>query len=117
PLPIGRVEIQLNRAALRFAVFEAHGGVEKIRAGAAIPHTELYDLDLAAVGCREARAEISRKPARLPLDFRHRTGASRRLAHRASAQPFRIARGRLGDRHGTHTGEMDYTELVSPRYT
>ncbi len=69
PIPVSRVEIEFDRAAPGGAVFEAHGRVEKIGTGPAIPHAELHDLNRPSVRVREMRAEIAREPARLPFDF------------------------------------------------
>jgi hypothetical protein len=67
PISIGQIE--LDATAHRFASVYADGCIAKIRAGFAIPDTELNNVDLVAGSGAKFLSKIAGEPARLQLEF------------------------------------------------
>ena len=67
--PAAICQVELDRAADRFAGIESDDGVGKIRSGGAIPRAKLDDLNVVAGDAMEPSAEVAGKPARLQFQF------------------------------------------------
>ena len=67
PTPIGN--IKLDAAPNRLAAVYPDRSIAKIRPGFAVPCAELDDIDFVTGRGDKVFAEISRKPARLQLQF------------------------------------------------
>jgi len=78
PTAIGQVE--LDRAANRFAAVDPDRRVGKIRTGFPIPGAELDDLDLVAGYRRKSSPKIAREPARLEFQFSRRAEGGKKRA-------------------------------------
>ena len=69
-LPTAIQQIDLNATANWITAVYPNCSVAKIRAGFAVPRTELDNVDLVTGGGDEVFAEISGKPAGLQLELR-----------------------------------------------
>jgi hypothetical protein len=67
PVPIDQIDF--NAAAPGLPAIRANGGVFEIRAGFAVPDSELNDIDLVATGADKAVPELAGKPASLEFEF------------------------------------------------
>src|SRR5207302_1848027 len=68
-LPVAINQIDLDRAAQRFASIYANRGIRKIGSSFAIPSAELNDVDLVTGRAGEILSKLAGEPARLQLEL------------------------------------------------
>ena len=108
PAAIGQVE--LDRAANRFAGIEPDDGVGEIRTGGAVPGAKLDDLNVVPRDGTKSPAEVAGEPARLQLQFAR---DALRRKERAFVDTRRIAE--LGITVGKQHGGIQFRRFP-PRF-